>query len=190
MPEMGSLLQSGHRAKVTSDCSSRLNVHHEASSACVVTRNDEGLLVWVPYGSRPGWDLPGGQKHSGESACQTAERETCEETGFQVRAVEKLSGNVFKCEIVAANMCKNPVDEGFLKKKWATVADLNGLQYRGGTWGDKKDFLRRVLRSNQGSKLELCVQDQHCQMSGSACKCTYNGGTSIEDNCKCGVPTP
>merc|ERR1719175_302968 len=28
-------------------------------------------------------------------------------------------------------------------------------------------------------------------MTGSACKCTYNGGSTWEDNCKCGVaPAP
>merc|ERR1712060_814474 len=30
---------------------------------------------------------------------------------------------------------------------------------------------------------EPCVQDPHCQMTGSACKCTYNGGSTWEDNC-------
>merc|ERR1711972_763763 len=34
---------------------------------------------------------------------------------------------------------------------------------------------------------EPCVQDPHCQMTGSACKCTYNGGSTWEDDCKCGV---
>jgi len=131
---------------LASDCAQRLGVHYEASSACVVKRNDEALLVWVPYDSAPGWDLPGGMKNSGESACETAERETCEETGFQVRAVEKLSGNVFRCEIVSANKCTNAVDEGFLKKKWATKADLGSLQYRGGTWGNKQGFLRQTLQ--------------------------------------------
>merc|ERR1719175_210012 len=40
---------------------------------------------------------------------------------------------------------------------------------------------------------DSCQPDPHCQMTGSACKCTYNGGSIWEDNCKCGVapaPTP
>jgi len=33
-----------------------------------------------------------------------------------------------------------------------------------------------------------CVRDAHCQMTGdSQCKCTYNGGSTFEDPCKCGV---
>lgn len=45
------------------------------------------MLVWVPYGRTPGWDLPGGQGRDEEAACETAERETLEETGMRVRAV-------------------------------------------------------------------------------------------------------
>jgi len=156
----GSLLQSGQatvssaaalvrRSGVTSDCASRLNVHSEHHSACVVTQNNRALLVWVPYGSAPGWDLPGGMKHSGESACETAEREVCEETGYQVRAVERLAYNIFKCEIVAANVCTSPVDEGFLSKTWAVKEDLANLQYRGGTWGDKEGHLASALQSSE-----------------------------------------
>merc|ERR1712187_52126 len=72
------------------------------NSAWVVLRgsgnNQEVLLVYVPYGSR-GWDLPGGRKDPGEAACRCAERETCEETKYEVRAVGQLSGNVFKCQL-------------------------------------------------------------------------------------------
>jgi len=134
---------------VTSDCKTRLNVHEEHHSACVVTRDNKALLVWVPYGSAPGWDLPGGMKHHGESACETAERETCEETGVQVRAVERLASNIFRCEVVAEHVCTSPVDEGFLRKQWATRDGLGALQYRGGTWGDKQGFLSSALQEGE-----------------------------------------
>jgi len=145
-PSPSSLLQQTGR--VTSDCKHRLNVFDEHHSACVVTRNNKALLVWVPYGSAPGWDLPGGRKHDGEAACETAEREVCEETGFQVRAVDKLAQNIFQCEIVAENVCTNPVDEGFLRKTWAVKEDLASLRYRGGTWGDKRGILASALRGS------------------------------------------
>ena len=35
-----------------------------------------------------------------------------------------------------------------------------------------------------------CQPDPHCQMTGSECKCTYNGGSTWEDSCKCGVCQP
>jgi len=134
--------------KVTSDCAQRLNMFDERHAACVVVKDNQALLVWVPYGRSPGWDLPGGQHHLGEAACETAEREVCEETSFKVQAKKQLSYNVFECEIIAENVCKKPVDEGFLRKKWARYEDLGSLQYRGGTWGDKQDLLRSALRSS------------------------------------------
>jgi 8-oxo-dGTP pyrophosphatase MutT (NUDIX family) len=135
--------------QVTSDCAQRLNMFDESHAACVVVKDSRALLVWVYYGSRPGWDLPGGQHHRGEAACETAEREVCEETGFQVRAKRQLSYNVFECDIVAENVCKKPVDEGPLRKKWAEDHELDQLQYRGWTWGDKQGLLRSALGASK-----------------------------------------
>lgn len=188
---------------VTSDCARRLNSFSEHHSACVVTRNNRALLVWVPYGSAPGWDLPGGMKHSGEAACETAEREVCEETGIKVRAVEKLSSNVFKCEVVAENVCTSPVDEGFLKKTWAVKEDLHSLQYRGGTWGDKKGFLSSALRSSgpqpdwrDACGCKMChgegfsTTSQQCSVGKTTeveevGKCLQSAGQGDEDACGC-----
>uniref|UniRef100_A0A7S2NMG7 Nudix hydrolase domain-containing protein n=1 Tax=Zooxanthella nutricula TaxID=1333877 RepID=A0A7S2NMG7_9DINO len=193
-PAKGSrLMQSSWfwRRKVTSDCASRLGVHYESPSACVVTRNNEALLVWVPYGSAPGWDLPGGMKKRGESACETAERETCEETGYKVRALERLSDNVFRCEIVAARRCWNPVDEGFLHKKWMAQEGLTGLQYRGGTWGDKQGFLRRTLQSSglhpQSGEGDMCGCDSRRGegYSSSRRQCAVGSTTEAHEACAC-----
>ena len=86
------------------------------------------------------------QKHSDEAICETAEREVFEEIGYQVRAVEKLSLNVFKCEVIAENVCTSPVDQDFLKRTWAVKENLHGLQHRSGTWADKKSFLSVAWR--------------------------------------------
>merc|ERR1719291_505651 len=195
------LLQMGHplaplaaslgqrSAGVTSDCAYRLNMHEEHHSACVVTRNNRALLVWVPYGSAPGWDLPGGRKHSGEAACETAEREVCEETGFRVRAVKKITYNVFHCEIVSENACTNAVDEGFLKKKFVRRDELRDLQYRGGTWGDKRGFLRDALTPSapQPGWPDSCG----CKMchgegfSSSRQQCSVGKTTEVSEACAC-----
>jgi len=73
------------------------------------------------------------------------------ETGYQVRAVEKLSSNVFKCEFVAADACRKSVDEGFLKKSWYARDDLDNLRFRGGTWGDKKALIKQSLVADEVS---------------------------------------
>jgi len=135
-------------AGITSDCAQKLNHWSRRNAAClVVDSKGKALLVYVPYGSR-GWDFPGGMKESNEYACQTAERETCEETGYKVRAVAKLSYNVFKCEILAKNACKKPVAEGFLKKRWVAKAEVNSVNYRSGTWGDKRGLLQQHLKGS------------------------------------------
>merc|ERR1719410_3060097 len=159
--------------KVTSDCAQRLNMFDERHAACVVVKDNRALLVWVYYGSAPGWDLPGGQHHHGEAACETAEREACEETGFQVRAKQQLSYNVFECDIVAENVCQKPVDEGFLRKKWA--------QYGGGTWGDKQGLLRSALRSStpQPDWRDVCG----CKM------CQGEGFSTTSQQCSVGHTT-
>jgi len=98
------------------------------------------MLVYVPYGS-PGWDLPGGQRKGGEYACETAERETCEESSVKVRALYQLSYNVFMCELVQVGFCRKSVDEGFLEKRWVTRAEVYTVDYRPNTWGNKRGLL-------------------------------------------------
>jgi len=112
-----------------------------------VVKDNKALLVYVPYGGRKrGWDLPGGyHKGSREAPCETAERETCEETGYSVRAIAKLSGSTFRCEITGANVCTKSVDEGFLKKGFFSKHQLNGLRFRRGSWGNKQDKLHKAL---------------------------------------------
>merc|ERR1719343_1385210 len=125
------LSQAKRSVGVTSDCASKLNHRSKRNAACVVRQEGKALLVYVPYGSAPGWDFPGGHMHQDEYACQTAERETCEETGHKVRAVRKLTYNVFECVVVAKHVCRNAVDEGFLKKKWVSMSEIHSVQYRG-----------------------------------------------------------
>lgn len=137
---------------ITSDCARRLNAWGKSNAACLLTRGDTTLMVYVPYGGRPGWDFPGGMRHHGEHACETAERETCEETGYQVRALAQLSSSVFRCEIVASNVCRKPVDEGFLRKRWFPKQQLGQVRYRGGTWGgNKKGLIEQSLADAPGN---------------------------------------
>lgn len=129
------------QAQGSHGCASRLNSWVKRNAACLITSGGKALLVYVPYRPAPGWDFPGGQKHEHEFACQTAEREACEETGYKVRAVRQLTYNVFECNIVATNFCRKSVDEGFLKKRWVSRDQIHSVHYRGGTWGNKAAIL-------------------------------------------------
>jgi len=135
--EMGDLMS---QAQGSHACASRLNSWVKRNAACLIKSGGKALLVYVPYG-RAGWDFPGGTKHEHEFACETAEREACEETGYKVRAVRMLTYNVFECTIVAKDVCRKPVDEGFLKKRWVSKGDIYSVHYRGGTWGNKAAIL-------------------------------------------------
>jgi len=136
---------SSGMASVTSDCAKRLNHWSTRSSACIVIRGNQVLLVHVPYGESPGWDFPGGQAKGCEPACETAEREVCEETGYRVKATRKLTYDVFLCDYVASHVCTKSVDEGFLRKQWYHRSEIDSLTYRGGTWGDKRGLIHRYL---------------------------------------------
>jgi len=129
---------------VGSDCARRLNNYDRRNAACLVKDDNRAMLVYVPYGS-PGWDLPGGQRHSGEYACETAEREVCEESRHKVRALYQLSYNVFMCELVEEGYCMRSVDEGFLQTRWVTRNEVYSVNYRPGTWGDKPGLLHANL---------------------------------------------
>jgi len=134
-----------HRTPVTTDCATRLSEHISRPAACLVIHGDKALLVRVPYGKHPGWDLPGGHEHTGEPACEAAEREVCEETGHSARAISRISYNVYLCELNGDHVCTQAVDEGFLDKGWYTAVDLEGLTMRGHSWGDKEGLIRSHL---------------------------------------------
>lgn len=192
----------------TTECASRLNSWGMRSAACLIRESGKALLVYVPYGSQPGWDFPGGTKHEGEFSCQVAERETCEETGHKVRAIRQISPIVFECEILAKNVCKKAVDEGFLKKKWVSASEVDGLQLRGWTWGDKRAILKAHLGKSSSSPAHpeardacncLACQGQgfsshaqtcaagHSSSSQEACACLQRSGGTVnaEDSCGC-----
>ena len=52
-----------------------------------------------------------------------------------------LSETVFLCEVVRANACQTPVDEGFLESRWFARWEISDLEIRQGTWGDKKELI-------------------------------------------------
>jgi len=131
-----------------SGCVDRVGSGSAHPAACIVVQDNRALLVNVYYGKSPGWDLPGGWHHGGEAPCETAEREVCEETGMSVKAVAKLSFNVFRCEVTGTHVCTKPVDEGFLQYKFFAKEDLAGLKFRGGSWGDKVGLLHKSLHSS------------------------------------------
>lgn len=137
-----------------SSCAVAMDDYERHDAACVlIQRNESGspakaLMVYVTYGvGAPGWDLPGGHRDWNDIAgCQSAERETCEESGYGAMAVRRLSRTTFRCEVLRANQCMTKKAEGFLKQKWHTAEEIEGLEMRKYTWGNKRKILVDCLR--------------------------------------------
>lgn len=177
------------RGPPSTGCGRRLNHYSVRPSACIVVRDSKALLVKVPYGSRPGWDFPGGMVKGNEPACETAERETCEETGYAVKAVRKLTYNVFLCQVIGSNVCRKSVDEGFLRRRWISRGEIDSIRYRGGTWGDKRGLLKRYINSGSGGSTsgprDACGCFQGQGWSSRANECTSSSQTSNEEGAAC-----
>jgi 8-oxo-dGTP pyrophosphatase MutT (NUDIX family) len=79
------------------DAQSQLETVAASGAACVVIVEERLLVIRHRPSGR--LDLPGGRSKSGESARCTAQRETWEETGLEVRVGEALGGraNLFRC---------------------------------------------------------------------------------------------
>jgi len=168
------------------------------SAACILLRGQgdqqEVLLVNVYY-DRPcckrGWDLPGGTRHHGEPGCKVAERETCEETKYSARAVEKIGGNTFKCELTEGyhQTCTKRVDEGPLEKKWVKKSDLGSVHWRTNTWGNKK---RNILKAMGGGPSHGDDRRRRSGPSGHTDECgcpSGQGWSSRARACRAGSKT-
>lgn len=89
-------------------------------------RGMEVLLVYEAQGKAQGWDLPGGDDEPLDAAgCQTAERETCEETSHLAKAVKPYTKHIFRCEIVKLEQC---CKERSLRKHWYTLPQIEEMK--------------------------------------------------------------
>lgn len=187
--KIGSQFNSTAKKGVTTDCAQRLQHFSGRAAACLLLQNDRSLLVYVPYGRAPGWDFPGGNRKRSEAACETAERETFEETGIRVRAIEKLTSNVFKCEVVEDKPCRTRVDEGCLRKKWVTKNEIGSLRLRGGTWGDKRGLLHKHISSSPPSppagQPDACGCTSPQGWSSTRNRCSSTSVTSQDEAARC-----
>lgn len=59
-------------------------------AAVAIVRDERGRLLLVQRSDNGLWAPPGGTQDAGERLAQTAERETLEETGYQVRVTDLI----------------------------------------------------------------------------------------------------
>jgi 8-oxo-dGTP diphosphatase len=75
-------------------------------AACTLVTRDNGDVLMVKTGYRPGWEIPGGRVEMGESPYAAALRETMEETGIIAHIIQ-MTG-------VYTNLTRNIVIFAFL----------------------------------------------------------------------------
>lgn len=76
------------------------------------------------------------------------------------------------------------MDEGFLNKKWASREDLDRLDYRGNTWGDKRGLLKQALES---SSPPPSLESEPAWPDVCGCKmCRGEGFSSTTQQCSTG----
>lgn len=97
------------------------------SAACVVVVDGQLLTIRHRFGGRLG--LPGGTARAGEPARCVAERETWEETGLLVRAIEPVgprsaTSPVFQCELVA-----DEAPPGHTTPPWHALPEVLGVYW-------------------------------------------------------------
>lgn len=125
-------------------CSDRLNIRYKSSSACIVVKDSKVLLIKSNYFQPPNsWDLPGGTHEGEESACETAERETCEEGQITVKVTAKTAkGNVFICEEVGPGSCHSP--ETITGREYFGADNLPDLRNAWGNPNAKAEILEAL----------------------------------------------
>lgn len=117
------------------NCRERLADTRHGSGGCLIMKDEKALLVthktFKPAGS---WDVPGGHLEGDEVSCETAERETCEETRLRVKSLRQLWpwNHIYLCETVATDSSCEPGPEGYLKKRWVTKGEIESILIRDG----------------------------------------------------------
>jgi 8-oxo-dGTP pyrophosphatase MutT (NUDIX family) len=119
---------------------------------CVITRDEEVLLVRHTYGDRHAWDMPGGGIKRGEAPLEAARRETHEELSLSIDDWVALGDFFARCEHRDDTMyCfhavvdgVSPVPDGaeIAEVQWFPVAALPARTGK---------FVRRILAMSEAA---------------------------------------
>ncbi|CAK8998395.1 unnamed protein product [Durusdinium trenchii] len=131
-------------------------------AGCFVSNGTTMLAVKLTYDGYL-FDIPGGRTDGHEPAQRTAERETFEESGYQVSIGELLATvrggfNIYKCYLQDSIPHKGPDHEVSLVK-WMDASEIEGhLQHH--EWrfqDDQARFYLDWLQGNNGQHRRLLV---------------------------------
>ena len=126
-------------------------------------RAERVLLVEHVYHHPYPWGLPGGWIKRGEDPATTAEREICEETGLQVRAVRPLlieTSRDWKRHLTVVFLCELAADVQPIRLSH----ELTG--YRWATWDTMPPMVRFHRRAVEAARAAL-AEKHHEEVSGA-----------------------
>ena len=124
-----------------------------SSAACVVVADGRLLTIRHRFGGKLG--LPGGTARAGEPARCTAQRETWEETGLTVSAVEEIGTHaprapIFRCELIPGQRVRDRTTPPLhalpevLGVYWIAPEELERASWRS---PDQLEWLPAIVRS-------------------------------------------
>ncbi len=82
-------------------------VQQRLSAYCLVIKDTRVLLVKDSFGEKEFWQLPGGGVEIGESLFEAGERETLEESGYEVKIFDKLP------VVIRTDFAKNAISDNY-----------------------------------------------------------------------------
>jgi len=129
-------------------CADELGDYSKNNGACIVTRNNQVLMIQSGYFHPPNsWDLPGGTNdhHPKEYTCEVAIRETAEEGKVKARPIKKVGGGVFVCEYEGSDNGHHSPEH--VNRQWFSLNEFKGLTLRNGNpWGARNAIIDALGR--------------------------------------------
>jgi ADP-ribose pyrophosphatase YjhB (NUDIX family) len=154
--------------KLTGVPRGRLSVRTQIFCGSIITKRNQVLLVKSYRDSYPGWDFPGGKLLWCEALLECLERETLEETGFQVipekvlgiyqRRTQEDEDDYFRfiyiCRLKNTRQRKFR-DPNIIEAKWFPIKEVisNKLKVR------SPEIIREINDFAQGKSFPLDVID-------------------------------
>ncbi|MBI4499232.1 MAG: NUDIX hydrolase [Chloroflexi bacterium] len=136
----------------------RRPIERLVSAGGVVYRRSDHQVQVLVCGRKdpPLWALPKGTPNSGESIEQTAQREVTEETGVQVRIVEKLGSIRYWFSRPDGVRCHKVVHH-FLMEPVGGDPSLHDIEFDTVAWFPVEEALRLLTYPNELAVLERAV---------------------------------
>ncbi len=134
-------------------------IKYEFSAGCVVFKNNNGKINFlIVQHERGHWSFPKGHIELGETAKETALRETREETGLKVKIIKDLKYVEFFFRNKAKNLVLKKVHFFLAKAKPQDKVKLS-FEFKDFKWLAYHDAKRKITYKNDKQLLEKAFNE-------------------------------